>query len=189
MLTNQNTSLLVAKRKLESEYQTAHTEIEDMALEVRNSEAKAKQAMADAARLADELRSEQTLLHSATSSKKSLEAQTKDLQLKIEESESTAVRAAKRAVQKLEEKVMQMESQYDDEARRHVDAQKNLRRAERKIKELTFHAEENKNGHARMAGLVDQMQNQIKAYKRQIDDAEALASMNLAKYKKATGEL
>jgi len=140
-------------------------------------------------RLADELRAEQQLLYTATQSKKSMEQQVKELQLKIEESESTAVRTAKRAVQKLEEKIMQMESQYDDEARRHVDAQKNLRRAERKIKELTFHADENKNGHARMAALVDQMQNQIKAYKRQIDDAEALAASNLAKYKKATGEL
>merc|ERR1719370_15252 len=100
--------------------------------------------MADAARLAEELRAEQQLSHQAGTSKKNLEASVKDLQLKIEESESVAVRSAKRAVQKLESKVYELEGQYDDEARRHVDAQKNLRRGERKIKELTFLAEENK---------------------------------------------
>merc|ERR1712106_556185 len=171
----------------ESEYATVHSEIDDMALEVRNSESKAKHAMADAARLADELRAEQQLCHTAGTSKKNLEAGTKDLQLKLEESESVAVRSAKRAVQKLEAKVFEYEGQYDEEARRHVDAQKNLRRAERKIKELTFLADENKKGHERMSALVDSMQGQIKAGQKQLDDAEHAASVNLAKYKKITG--
>merc|ERR1712106_1265427 len=187
LLTNQNGSLSAAKRKLESEYATVHSEIDDMALEVRNSESKAKHAMADAARLADELRAEQQLCHTAGTSKKNLEAGTKDLQLKLEESESVAVRSAKRAVQKLEAKVFEYEGQYDEEARRHVDAQKNLRRAERKIKELTFLADENKKGHERMSTLVDSMQGQIKAGQKQLDDAEHAASVNLAKYKKITG--
>merc|ERR1719348_2516693 len=116
LLTNQNGSLSAAKRKLESEYATVHAEIDDMALEVRNSESKAKHAMADAARLADELRAEQQLCHTAGTSKKNLEAATKDLQLKLEESESVAVRSAKRAVQKLEAKVFEYEGQYDEEA-------------------------------------------------------------------------
>merc|ERR1712179_521173 len=187
LLSNQNTSLTAAKRKLESEYATVHAEIEDMALEVRNSEGKAKQAMADAARLADELRAEQQLSHTSGTSKKNLEASVKDLQLKIEESESSAVRSAKRAVQKLEAKVFELEGQFDDEARRHVDAQKNLRKSERKIKELTFLAEENKKGHERMSGVVDGMQNNVKTLQKQLNDAEDLASLNLAKYKKATG--
>jgi len=187
LLTNQNGSLSAAKRKLESEYATVHTEIDDMALEVRNSESKAKHAMADAARLADELRAEQQLCHTAGTSKKNLEAGTKDLQLKLEESESVAVRSAKRAVQKLESKVFEYEGQYDEEARRHVDAQKNLRRAERKIKELTFLSDENKKGHERMSAVVDSMQGQIKAGQKQLDDAEHAAAVNLAKYKKITG--
>merc|ERR1711970_703543 len=187
LITNQNTSLTAAKRKLESEYATVHAEIEDMALEVRNSEGKAKQAMADAARLADELRAEQQLSHTSGTSKKNLEASVKDLQLKIEESESSAVRTAKRAVQKLEAKVFELEGQFDDEARRHVDAQKNLRKSERKIKELTFLVEENKKGHERISGVVDSMQAQIKTHQKQLDDAENLSAANLAKYKAATG--
>merc|ERR1719431_1557067 len=187
LLTNQNGSLSAAKRKLKSEYATVHAEIDDMALEVRNSESKAKHAMADAARLADELRAEQQLCHTAGTSKKNLEAATKDLQLKLEESESVAVRSAKRAVQKLEAKVFEYEGQYDEEARRHVDAQKNLRRAERKIKELTFLSDENKKGHERMSALVDSMQAQIKASQKQLDDAEHAAAVNLTKYKKITG--
>lgn len=78
---------------------------------------------------------------------------------------------------------------FDDEARRHADAQKNLRKAERRIKELSFQSEEDKKNHERMQDLVDKLQQKIKTYKRQIDEAEEIAAMNLAKYRKAQGEI
>merc|ERR1711936_20971 len=58
-LTCQNQSIAGAKRKLESEMQTLHGDLDEMASEVHLSEEKAKKAMVDAARIADELRQEQ----------------------------------------------------------------------------------------------------------------------------------
>merc|ERR1712111_283076 len=47
------------KRRIESAIHTMHAEIDDMLHQAKNSEEKAKKAMVDAARLADELRAEQ----------------------------------------------------------------------------------------------------------------------------------
>merc|ERR1719209_680705 len=56
--TLQNQALQTAKRKLDSEMQTMHADLEEMLCESRIAEDKAKKAMIDAARLADELRAE-----------------------------------------------------------------------------------------------------------------------------------
>merc|ERR1712226_1604144 len=58
-MTCLNQSLAGAKRKLESEMQTSQGELDEMVSEASFSEEKAKHAMMDAARLAEELRCEQ----------------------------------------------------------------------------------------------------------------------------------
>ncbi|CAL4161984.1 unnamed protein product [Meganyctiphanes norvegica] len=188
-LYNQNNSLFVFKRKLESEYQTMSADLDDMVNDAKNSEDKAKKAMVDAARLADELRAEQEQSHTLGTQKKTMEAQYKDLQMKFEEAETVALKSGKRAYAKLEARIHDLEGQFDGEARKHSDAQKNLRKAERSIKELTFQSEENKKNHERMQDLVDKLQLKVKTYKRQIDEAEEIAALNLAKYRKAAGDL
>merc|ERR1739838_451505 len=188
-LYNQNNSLTISKRKLEGEIQTMQADLDDMLNDAKNSEDKAKKAMIDAARLADELRAEQEHAHKSETSKKSLEAQYKDLQLKLEETETSALKSGKRAVSKLEARVHELEHQFDDEARKHSDAQKNLRKAERRIKELTFQSEEDKKNHERMQDLVDQLEGKVKTYKRQIEEAEEIAALNLSKFRKAQGDL
>merc|ERR1711970_143975 len=188
-LANQNNSLTIAKRKLESEYQTMNADLDDMLTEAKNSEDKAKKAMVDAARLADELRAEQENAQSIENAKKGLEATVKDLQLRFEESESTALKAGRRALSKLEGRIHELEQQFDEEARRHADAQKSLRKCERRIKELTFQSDEDKKNHERMQELVDKLQLKIKTYKRQIEEAEEIAALNLAKYRKAHADL
>ena len=73
--------------------------------------------------------------------------------------------------------------------RRLGDAQKNLRRSERHIKELTFAADEDRKNHERMQGLIDQLQGKIRSYKKQIEEAEEIAALNLAKFRKVQGSL
>merc|ERR1712095_170964 len=69
----------------------------------------------------------------------------------------------------------------DAENRRLNDAQKGLRKSERKIKELTYQQDEDKKNHERMQALIDQLQGKIKSYKKQIEEAEEIAALNLAK--------
>merc|ERR1719432_45235 len=153
------------------------------------SEDKAQRAMVDAARLADELRQEQELAMALERDKKLLEAQVKDCQNRVDEAEQNALKGGKKAMAKMETRIRELESEMDAENRRCTDAQKNLRKSERHIKELTYQQDEDRKNHERMQGLIDQLQGKIKSYKKQIEEAEEIAALNLAKYRKVAGAL
>ena len=147
------------------------------------SEEKAQRAMIDAARLADELRAEQELSMALERDRKLLEAQVKDAHARLDDAEQNALKGGKKAVSKMETRIRELESELDSEQRRCADAQKNLRRGERKIKELTYRQDEDKKNHERMQALIDQLQTKIKSYKKQIEEAEEIAALNLAKFR------
>merc|ERR1719471_2151094 len=165
-LTCQNQSIAGAKRKLESEMQTLHGDLDEMGSEAHLSEDKAKKAMVDAARIADELRNEQDLALSFEKDRKLMECQVKDMQQKLDEAEANALKGGKKAMNKMETRIRELESELDAENRRFADAQKNLRKSERRIKELAYSADEDRKNHERMQGLIDQLQSKIKSYKK-----------------------
>merc|ERR1711997_873597 len=188
-LTCQNQAIAGAKRKLESEMQTLHGDLDEMANEALLSEDKAKKAMVDAARLADELRTEQELAQVFERDRKLYECQVKDMQSRLDEAETNALKGGKKAMNKMETRIRELESEVDAESRRCGDAQKNLRKSERRIKELTYASDEDRKNHERMQALVDQLQAKIKSYKKQIEEAEEIAALNLAKFRQAQGQL
>merc|ERR1711918_167576 len=155
----------------------------------RIAEDKAKKAMIDAARLADELRGEQENAQHCEKNRRSLECQVKDMQTKLDEAEQQAVKGGRKVTSRLEQKIKDLESQFDDEQRRLVEAEKSQRHTTRRIKELTFSQEEDHKNHERMQELVDKLQNKVKSYKKQIEEAEEIAALNLAKFRKVQADL
>merc|ERR1712051_900574 len=129
-MTCTNQAIAGAKRKLETEMQTLHSDLDEMATEAHLSEEKAKKAMIDAARLADELRSEQDLAHCYEKDRKLYECQIKDMQGRLDEAETNALKGGKKAMNKMETRIRELESEVDAESRRCGDAQKNLRKSE-----------------------------------------------------------
>merc|ERR1712096_505756 len=83
----------------------------------------------------------------------------------------------------------ELESELDAETRRYADASKCFRKTERRIKELTFASDEDKKNHERMQGLIDQLQGKVKSYKKQIEEAEEIAALNLAKFRQTQANL
>merc|ERR1711937_719398 len=150
-----NQAISGAKGKMESEMTTLQADLDEMASEAALSEEKALRAMIDAARLADELRAEQDLAQSLERERKLLEAQVKDIQVRVDEAQANALKGGKKAMNKLDTRIRELESELDAESRKGSDAQKNLRKSERKIK----------------------------SYKKQIEEAEEIAALNLAKYR------
>merc|ERR1712086_1106406 len=73
--------------------------------------------------------------------------------------------------------------EVDAEQRRMGDSIKNLSKSERRIKEMSYAADEDRKNQQRMQGLVDGLQDKIKSYKKQIEEAEEIASLNLAKFR------
>merc|ERR1719379_2143353 len=183
--TCQNQAIQASKMKIESEMGTLSTDLDEMATEAALSEEKAQRAMIDAARLADELRGEQDLAQSLERERKLLEAQVKDVQSRVDEAQTQALKGGKKAMTKMDTRIRELESELDAENRRMADAQKNLRKSERKIKELSYQQDEDRKNHERMQALIDQLQGKIKSYKKQIEEAEEIAALNLAKYRQA----
>ena len=163
--------------------------MDEMANELALSEDKAKKAMVDAARLADELRQEQEVAQTFEKDRKLLDCQAKDLQARLDTAEADALKGGKKAMNKMETRIRELESEMDAENRRQADTLKNLRRSERRINELTFASDEDRKNHERMQSLIDGLQGKIKTYKKQIEEAEEIAALNLAKFRKVAAEV
>merc|ERR1712038_2142311 len=86
-------------------------------------------------------------------------AQCKDTGARADEAEVNALKGGRKAMIKMETRIRELESELDAETRRNSDVMKNLRKAERSIKELTFAGD------------------------------EEIAALNLAKYRKVAGAL
>ena len=163
--------------------------MDEMSSEARLCEDKASKAMVDAARLADELRAEQENAQGLEKNRRLREAQIKEMQAKLDEAETNALKGGKKAMNKMETRIRELESELEAESRRQADASKNLNKSERRIKELTFASDEDRKNHERMQSLIDQLQSKIKSYKKQIEEAEEIAALNLAKFRKVQGNL
>merc|ERR1712240_347614 len=184
-----NQAINGAKSKCEAEMNNLGHDLDEMTSEAKMSEEKAQRSMIDAASLAEELRAEQDVAMMLERDKKLLEAQVKDAQARLDEAEQTALKGGKKAIAKMETRIRELESELDAENRRLGDAQKNLRKSERHVKELTYTIDEDKKNQERMQALIDQLQGKIKSYKKQIEEAEEIAALNLAKYRQVQNNL
>merc|ERR1712055_343292 len=153
-MTAINSKAASEKRACESAVHSMHAEIDDMLQQAKNSEEKAKKAMVDAARLADELRAEQD--HSSSQEKA-----------------------------KLEGRIREMEMELGGVQSKTSETYKSYQKSERRIKELNFQRDEDKKNSDRITELAQKLQQKIKVYKKQIEEAEEIAALNLAKYRKA----
>merc|ERR1711990_650937 len=180
---------MTAKRGLEGAIHTIQAEVDAMLGAAKNAEEQSKKAMVDAARLADELRAEQDHASAQASSKQSLNNQFGQLEARLSDAENAAAKGGKAAMAKLENKIRELEAELAGTQARTGEAGKAYQRAERKCKELVFSSGEDKKNQDRMTDLASKLQSKIKTYKQQIEEAEEIAALNLAKFRKAQQEL
>merc|ERR1711992_116586 len=182
-MTTINSKAASEKRHLESAIHTMHAEIDDMLRGAKGSEDKAKKAMVDAARLADELRAEQE------KAKRALNSQLSELEARLGDANEAAAKGGRNAMAKLESRIREMEIELGSVQSKTSDAYKAFQKAERRIKELQFQQDEDKKNQDSMSELANKLQMKIKTYKKQIEEAEEIAALNLAKNRKAQQEL
>ncbi|XP_025776103.1 myosin-13 [Puma concolor] len=189
LLNSQNTSLINTKKKLEADIAQCQAEVENSMQESRNAEEKAKKAITDAAMMAEELKKEQDTSAHLERMKKNLEQTVKDLQHRLDEAEQLALKGGKKQIQKLENRVRELESELDAEQKRGAEALKGAHKYERKVKEMTYQAEEDRKNILRLQDLVDKLQAKVKAYKRQAEEAEEQANTQMSKCRRVQHEL
>merc|ERR1712150_340858 len=146
-------------------------------------------AMVDAARLADELRAEQDHCATQEKAKRTLSSQLSELETRLADANEAAAKGGRNAMAKLESRIREMEIELGGVQSKTSDAYKAYQKSERRIKELQFQQEEDKKNQDAMSDLAQKLQMKIKTYKKQIEEAEEIAALNLAKYRKAQQEL
>ena len=100
-----------------------------------------------------------------------------------------------------------MESENELEQHRHQETLKELRKNDRRLKELVFQTEEDRKNQQRLQDLSEKLQAKLKVYKRQVEEAgktlffslsliiylpcssEEIAALNLAKFRKVQSDL
>merc|ERR1712033_96289 len=188
-MTSINSRAASDKRSLEGAVHTLHAEIDDMLQQAKNSEEKAKKAMVDAPRLADELRAEQDHTNTQSKAKRALETQLQELENKFAEANENAIRGGRAAMAKLETRIRELEVELGNVQAHTSENAKGYQKSERRCKELAFQIDEDKKNQDRMSELASKLQQKIKTYKKQIEEAEEIAALNLAKFRKAQQEL
>merc|ERR1712117_424403 len=177
------------KRKLESAVHTLHAEIDDALAQAKGSEEKAKRAMVDAARLADELRAEQDHTAALAKGEAALTATMGELELNLGAANEVAAKGGRSAMAKLENRIHELEIELGAISAKTGETMKAFHRAERHVKELSFQGEQDKKNQDSMSDLAGKLQAKIKTYKNQIAEAEEIAALNLAKFRKAQADL
>merc|ERR1719384_333888 len=156
-----------------------------MIREAHAADEKFQKAMLDAAKLADELRGEQETCLYSLKDCKLRECQLKDMHTRLDETEVNAMKGGKKAMNKMDSRIRELESEIDAETRRYADAQKNLRKSERRLREITYVQDEDRKNQERMTKMIESLENKVKSYKKQIEEAEEIAALNLSKFRQA----
>merc|ERR1712055_582813 len=112
-----------------------------------------------------------------------------EMQNKAEQASFAIARGAAQIPAKLEDRAHNIEMELNRTIQHTDEVHKTITKGERRVKELLFQQEENKKNQDRITDLVDKLQQKIKSYKKQIEEAEEIAAINLAKFRKAQQDL
>merc|ERR1711974_359592 len=121
--------------------------------------------------------------------KRALETQIGELEHRLAEANEVAAKGGRNAMAKLESRIRELEIELGGCQSKTSETYKSFQKAERRIKELQFQQDEDHKNQDRMSDLAGKLQQKIKTYKKQIEEAEEIAALNLAKFRKAQQEL
>merc|ERR1712241_1015747 len=108
-ITNINVNLTSVKTKLEKDLSMVSSNYDDMARELKLADERANKAANDAQHFEGLLREEASKVQKIDSVKKALESEVKNLTIRMEEIETTAVSSSKRTIQKMEMRIVELE--------------------------------------------------------------------------------
>merc|ERR1712115_490923 len=103
--------------------------------------------------------------------KRALESQVVELENRLAEANEMAVKGGRNAMAKMESRIREMEMELGSVQSRTSETYKSYQNSER------------------ITELAQKLQQKIKTYKKQIEEAEEIAALNLAKFRKAQQEL
>jgi len=177
------------KRKAEGDFHALQAEIEEIENEVRAADDKAVKATSEVARLMAELSSSHENSVNADKSRVLLTKQVADLQARLEDAEAAGGKTLKNQIRKLEQRILELESDLDTEGRRSAEVVKQARQSDKKVKELELTLDDEKKANERTADAAEKLNSKLKKMRLQLEEAEQAYSALQSRYKKAVIDL
>uniref|UniRef100_F1L9M9 Myosin-4 n=1 Tax=Ascaris suum TaxID=6253 RepID=F1L9M9_ASCSU len=178
-LTAEAHSLSAIGHKVDNELVEIHKHLDQTLNELRSCGERSKAAMAHAGRLVEQTRHLQESAMQNERVRKSLEAQLKEMQARLDEVEAAALKGDNKLIDAFESRIHEMENELGSEQRRYEDAIKKLSEHDRRVRELRCQVDVDKKEAGRARDLIDKLQKKLSIQEKQIEDAKFRQMQNL----------
>lgn len=180
---------LTDKKKYENDYAELCDSIQEVKVEMKAYEDKARSAHATLVKKEEEVRHEKEYIDEIEVARKSLEQQLKEAQMRVEELEDHAKKEIKKASAKFENRCIQIENELDNERLKAQELIKEIRRLEKRNKDLADQAIDEQAKVIALSEAHDKLQDKLKKYRGQIEGAEGQVAANMSKCRRLQREL
>ncbi|XP_068418204.1 myosin-9 [Eschrichtius robustus] len=180
---------LEEKRRLEARIAQLEEELEEEQGNTELVNDRLKKANLQIDQINTDLNLERSHAQKNENARQQLERQNKELKVKLQEMEGTVKSKYKASITALEAKIAQLEEQLDNETKERQAACKQVRRAEKKLKDVLLQVDDERRNAEQYKDQVDKASTRLKQLKRQLEEAEEEAQRANASRRKLQREL
>ncbi|XP_029412873.1 myosin-9 isoform X2 [Nannospalax galili] len=180
---------LEEKRRLEARIAQLEEELEEEQGNTELINDRLKKANLQIDQINTDLNLERSHAQKNENARQQLERQNKELKVKLQEMESTVKSKYKASITALEAKIAQLEEQLDNETKERQAASKQVRRAEKKLKDMVLQVDDERRNAEQYKDQADKATARLKQLKRQLEEAEEEAQRANASRRKLQREL
>ncbi|XP_032637635.2 myosin-9 [Chelonoidis abingdonii] len=180
---------LEEKRRLEARIAQLEEELEEEQSNTEMVNDRLKKANLQIDQINTDLNAERSNAQKNENARQQMERQNKELKAKLQEMESAVKSKFKASITALEAKIVQLEEQLDSETKERQAAGKQVRRAEKKLKDVLLQVDDERRNTEQYKDQVDKANVRLKQLKRQLEEAEEEAQRANASRRKLQREL
>lgn len=180
---------LEEKRRLEARIAQLEEELEEEQGNTELINDRLKKANLQIDQINTDLNLERSHAQKNENARQQLERQNKELKAKLQEMESAVKSKYKASIAALEAKIAQLEEQLDNETKERQAASKQVRRTEKKLKDVLLQVEDERRNAEQFKDQADKATTRLKQVKRQLEEAEEEAQRANASRRKLQREL
>nr|XP_009942335.1 PREDICTED: myosin-9 isoform X2 [Opisthocomus hoazin] len=177
------------KRRLEARIAQLEEELEEEQGNTEIINDRLKKANLQIDQMNADLNAERSNAQKNENARQQMERQNKELKLKLQEMESAVKSKYKASITALEAKIAQLEEQLDMETKERQAASKQVRRAEKKLKDILLQVDDERRNAEQFKDQADKANMRLKQLKRQLEEAEEEAQRANASRRKLQREL
>ncbi|NXC99415.1 MYH9 protein, partial [Certhia familiaris] len=177
------------KRRLEARIAQLEEELEEEQGNTEIINDRLKKANLQIDQMNADLNAERSNAQKNENARQQMERHNKELKLKLQETEGIVKSKYKAAITALEAKIAQLEEQLDIETKERQAASKQVRRAEKKLKDILLQVDDERRNAEQYKDQADKANMRLKQLKRQLEEAEEEAQRANASRRKLQREL